>query len=247
MERWFKSHGGLHASGMADYDQMAGLVSSSSSASIIRSTTLASAASVASVSSDDFSHPCLGDKGLGPLELLTTDEEGVPSIIELEVQMDGKCFSEGPHEETTVLSNEETILFEEVRDTPSVLHQDEREASSLPSIQSKVVVEERITLLTKHELESMRVMSAPESDSDEGEEGVAEDTSELNGCVGSSTEKNGTKLKPLVVVHDNETLYLCPIEECSRGFPKLFLAKSHIMTHVGVRQFKVFCFLLQII
>lgn len=216
MERWFKSHAGL-ASGM-EYDQI-GLSGG------IRST-LASA-------SDEFSHPCLGDKGL-PLELLTTDEEGVPSIIELEVQLDGKCFG-GPHEENAVLSNDETILFEEVRDTPSVLHQmthmDEREP--LPSVQSKVVVEERITLLTPHELESMRVMSAPESDSEpEDEESQPE-------AAGSSGNEKMSKLKPLIVTHDSETLYVCPIEECSRGFPKLFLAKSHIMSHAGVRQFKV--------
>lgn len=212
---------------MAEYD----LVSSSSSSSgIIRSTSTLAAAAATSDDLIAHHHSCLGDKGLGPLELLTTDEEGVPSIIELEVQLDGKCFGVGPHEETAVLSNEETILFEEVRDTPSVLHPDERE--TLPSLQSKVVVEERITLLTPHELESMRVMSAPESESDEGNDQLSEEASEDSG--------KQTKLKPLVVVHDNETLYVCPIKDCSQGFAKPFLAKSHIMTHTGVKQFKVF-------
>ena len=212
MERWFKSHAGLSSGMESDQIGLSGGIRS----------TLAAA-------NDEFSHPCLSDKGL-PLELLTTDEEGVPSIIELEVQLDGKCFG-GPHEETAVLSNEETILFEEVRDTPSVLHQDEREP--LPSVQSKVVVEERITLLTPHELESMRVMSAPESDSEKEEEENQPDASSSD-AVGKTT-----KLKPLVVVHEEETLYVCPIEDCSKAFPKLLLAKSHIMSHTGVQQFKV--------
>lgn len=218
MERWFKSDNELANS--MEYDQI-GLSSE------IRSTP------DALVISSDFSH-CLGEKL--PLELLTTDEEGVPNIIELEVHMDGKCFNTS-HEEAAVLSTEETILFEEVRDTPSILHQDDREG--ILALQSKVVdiVEEKIMLLTPHELESMKV-SALESDSEKeshqskAESGLSPD---------SNAEVTSEKIpKPVVVLHENETLYLCPFEECSKGFPKLFMAKSHIMTHVGIRQFKVF-------
>ena len=183
--------------------------------------------------SNDFSH-CLGEKL--PIELLTTDEEGVPNIIELEVHMDGKCFS-GSHEENAVLSTEETILFEEVRDTPSILHHDEREG--LLSVgQSKVVdiAEEKIMLLTKHELESMKV-SALESDSEKETPQSKVDCKTSDTNLETSNDKN---LKPLVVLKDNETMYVCPIEECSKGFPKLFMAKSHLMTHVNdVKQFKV--------
>nr|CAH0108047.1 unnamed protein product [Daphnia galeata] len=215
MERWFKTDNELASS--MEYDQI-GLSSE------IRST------SDALVISNDFSH-CLGDKL--PLELLTTDEEGVPNIIELEVQLDDKCFNTS-HEETAVLSTEETILFEEVRDTPNILHQDERE--NLMSLQSKVVdiVEEKIMLLTPHELESMKV-SALESDSEkESQQSKVE-----SGPSDSINEANSDKIpKPVVVLHENETLYLCPFEECSKGFSKLFMAKSHIMTHVGIRQFK---------
>ncbi|XP_032791258.2 zinc finger X-linked protein ZXDB [Daphnia magna] len=215
MERWFKTDNELASS--MEYDQI-GLPSE------IRST------SDALVISNDFSH-CLGEKL--PLELLTTDEEGGPNIIELEVQLDGKCFNTS-HEETPVLSTEDSILFEEVRDTPNILHPDERE--SLLSLQSKVsdIVEEKIMLLTPHELESMKV-SALESDSEKESqqcktEGNSRDT---------NTEENTEKIpKPVVVLHENETLYLCPFEECSKGFSKLFMAKSHIMTHVGIRQFK---------
>ena len=223
MERWFKTDNELASS--MEYDQI-GLSSE------IRST------SDALVISNDFSH-CLGDKL--PLELLTTDEEGVPNIIELEVQLDDKCFNTS-HEETAVLSTEETILFEEVRDTPNILHQDERE--NLMSLQSKVVdiVEEKIMLLTPHELESMKV-SALESDSEkESQQSKVE-----SGPSDSINEANSDKIpKPVVVLHENETLYLCPFEECSKGFSKLFMAKSHIMTHVGIRQFKV-CFNISIL
>ena len=208
MERWFKTDNELASS--MEYDQI-GLSSE------IRST------SDALVISNDFSH-CLGDKL--PLELLTTDEEGVPNIIELEVQLDDKCFNTS-HEETAVLSTEETII----------LHQDERE--NLMSLQSKVVdiVEEKIMLLTPHELESMKV-SALESDSEkESQQSKVE-----SGPSDSINEANSDKIpKAVVVLHENETLYLCPFEECSKGFSKLFMAKSHIMTHVGIRQFKV-CF-----
>lgn len=216
MERWFKTDNELASS--MEYDQI-GLPSE------IRST------SDALVISNDFSH-CLGEKL--PLELLTTDEEGGPNIIELEVQLDGKCFNTS-HEETAVLSTEDSILFEEVRDTPNILHPDERE--SLLSLQSKVsdIVEEKIMLLTPHELESMKV-SALESDSEkESQQCKAEGNSR-----DTNTEENTEKIpKPVVVLHENETLYLCPFEECSKGFSKLFMAKSHIMTHVGIRQFKV--------
>lgn len=182
------------------------------------------------VISNDFSH-CLGEKL--PLELLTTDEEGVPNIIELEVQMDGKCFNTS-HEETAVLSTEETILFEEVRDTPSILHQDEREGLLAPQSKVADIVEEKIMLLTPHELESMKV-SALESDSEK------ESQQSKNESPDSNVEAHNEKIpKPVVVLHENETLmYICPFEECSKGFPKLFMAKSHIMTHVGIRQFKV--------
>lgn len=216
MERWFKSDNELASS--MEYDQI-GLSSE------IRSTP------DALVISNDFSH-CLEDKL--PLELLTTDEEGVPNIIELEVQMDGKCFNSS-HEETAVLSTEETILFEEVRDTPSILHQDEREG--LMALQSKVsdIVEEKIMLLTPHELESMKV-SALESDSEK----ESQQSKTESGSPDSSAEVNNEKIpKPLVTLHENETMYVCPFEECSKGFTKLFMAKSHIMTHVGIRQFKV--------
>ncbi|XP_046631288.1 zinc finger X-linked protein ZXDB-like [Daphnia pulicaria] len=215
MERWFKTDNELASS--MEYDQI-GLSSE------IRS------APDALVISNDFSH-CLGEKL--PLELLTTDEEGVPNIIELEVQLDDKCFNTS-HEETAVLSTEETILFEEVRDTPNILHQDERE--NLMSLQSKVIdiVEEKIMLLTPHELESMKV-SALESDSEkESQQSKVE-----SGPSDSVNEVHSEKIpKPIVVLHENETLYLCPFEECSKGFSKLFMAKSHIMTHVGIRQFK---------
>lgn len=217
MERWFKTDNEFASS--MEYDQI-GLPSE------IRST------SDVLVISNDFSH-CLGEKL--PLELLTTDEEGGPNIVELEVQLDGKCFNASSHEETTVLSTEDSILFEEVRDTPNLLHQDERE--SLLSLQSKVsdIVEEKIMLLTTHELESMKV-SALESDSEkEGQQCKAGGSSR-----DTKAEANNEKIpKPVLVLHENETLYLCPFEECSKGFSKLFMAKSHIMTHVGIRQFKV--------
>ena len=186
--------------------------------------------------SSDFSH-CLSDKL--PMELLTTDEEGVPNIIELEVHMDGKCFS-GSHEENAVLSTEETILFEEVRDTPSILHHDEREG--LVSVgQSKVVdiAEEKIMLLTPHELESMKV-SALESDSEKESPQTKADRKSPDSTMDTQSDKN---LKPLVVLRDNETCYVCPIEECSKEFTKLFMAKTHIMTHINdVKQFKVVSF-----
>ena len=216
MERWFKTDTELASS--MEYDQI-GLSSE------IRSTP------DALVISNDFSH-CLGEKL--PLELLTTDEEGVPNIIELEVQLDGKCFNTS-HEETTVLSTEETILFEEVRDTPSILHQDEREGLLAPQSKVSDIVEEKIMLLTPHELESMKV-SALESDSEKEQQSKNE-----SGSHDSNAETQHEKIpKPVVVLHENGTLmYICPFEECSKGFPKLFMAKSHIMTHVGIRQFKV--------
>lgn len=188
-----------------------------------------------------FSH-CLSDKL--PLELLSNDEEGVPSIIELEVQMDGKCFSstnEG------VLSTEETVLFEEVRDTPSILHQDERE--SLVELQSKVVMnDEKISLLTPHELESMK-LNALESDSEKEISSKRVVTSNLNHAPILELEKSptGNEPKPLVVLHESETYYVCPIEQCSKGFPKLSIAKTHITTHNGVRQFKVFLWFLKLL
>lgn len=215
MERWFKSDNEL--ANTMEYDQI-GL-----------SGEIRSAPDPLAIS-NDFPH-CLDEKL--QLELLNADE-GVPNIIELEVQLDGKCFNSS-HEETAVLSTEETILFEEVRDTPSILHQDEREG--LLAVQSKVVdiVEEKIMLLTPHELESMKV-SALESDSEkESPQGKTE-----NGSSDSIVEAQSEKVpKPVVSIHENETLYICPFEECSKEFPKLFMAKNHIMTHFGIRQFKV--------
>lgn len=212
MERWFKSDNEL--SGGIEYDQIGLSVG-------IRSTPDPLA--------NDYNH-CLADKL--PLELLTADE-GVPNIIELEVHMDGKCFNNA-HEESAVLSTEESILFEEVQDTPAILPSDEREG--LLTVQSKVVdiAEDKISLLTPHELESMKV-NALESDS-EKETQMKVDTS----TSGSKLKITGDKIpKPLVVLHEDETLYICPIEECSKGFPKLIMAKSHIMSHIGSRQFKV--------
>lgn len=214
MERWFKSDNEL--AGGIEYDQIGLSVG-------IRSTPDPLS------SPNDFNH-CLADKL--PLELLTTDE-GVPSIIELEVHMDGKCFNNG-HEEPAVLSTEESILFEEVQDTPTVLPAEEREG--LLTIQSKVVdiAEDKISLLTPHELESMRV-NALESDSEKETQKKVE-----TNVPGSKLKISADKIpKPLVVLHEDETLYICPMEECSKGFPKLVMAKSHIMSHVGTRQFKV--------
>ncbi len=186
--------------------------------------------------SNDFTR-CLGDKL--PLELLTDHDHVVSDNIELEVQLDDKSFSESGEEvPTLILSSEETILFEEVRDThPSLSLQDDREGTLL-TVQSKVVniSEDKIMLLTPHELESMKV-STLESDS---EKESLLSRSDLTGPPSTSSDTASEKsLTPITVSHGNDILYMCPIEECSRGFSKLCLAKSHVVTHIGARQFKV--------
>jgi len=162
--------------------------------------------------SSDFTH-CLGEKL--PLELLATDDEVVSgSIIELEVQMDEKCFS-GSHEE----ASEEGVLFEEVREdeTPSLLHSED----PLPIRSKAPVVEEKIMLLTPHELESMKV-SALESDSEKE----------------SLTLKAEPTRPLLTVMYDNKALYVCPVEGCSKGYPNLCMVNNHMVSHDDVKQLK---------
>lgn len=193
MERWFQSD-----SDRIEYDQM----------SLVSGRTIPETLSMSS----DFTR-CLGEKL--PLELLATDDEVVSSsIIEMEVQMDEKCFG-GSHEE----ASEEAMLFEEVRDdeTPSLLHSED----PLP-IQPKVpVVEEKIMLLTPHELESMKV-SALESDSEKE----------------SLTLKAEPPRPLLTVVYDNKALYVCPVEGCSKGYPNLCMINNHMVSHDDVKQLK---------
>jgi hypothetical protein len=185
--------------------------------------------------SNDFTHCVLGDKL--SLELLTADGEVVPDNIELEVQLDDKSFSETHEEVPVVLSTEETILFEEVRDTPTSLSLHDDREPGLLAVQSKVVTikEDKIMLLTPHELESMKV-NALESDS-EKESTVSKNESTTQNIKTELQPDKG--LTPVTITQGNEVIYMCPIEECSRGFPKLCMAKSHIVTHVGSRQFKV--------
>ena len=208
MERWFQSE--THDSDLPrmEYDQIKLIPETLSMTS-------------------DFSH-CLGEKL--PLELLATDDEVVSnSIIELEVQMDEKCFSDS-HEESAVLS-EETILFEEVRD---VLHGEDRDG--IVSIQSKVVdiadiIEEKIMLLTPHELESMKV-NPLESDSEK--EGAKTEIKSMKLC--DLTRDNPPV--PLTVLYDNKALYVCPVEGCSKGYPNLCMVNNHIVSHDDVKQLK---------
>ena len=187
--------------------------------------------------SNDFSH-CLDDKL--PLELLTAEGEVASVNIELEVQLDDKSFSSSNEVPTClVLSSEETILFEEVRDTPVILH-DEREG--LVAVQSNIVdiKEEKIMLLTPHELESMKVADCPlESDSEKESIGQIVLKNQLAVQNLNSNLPNEKMLTPVAVSQGNEVVFMCPIQECSKSFPKLCMAKSHIITHIGVRQYKV--------
>lgn len=219
METWFKSDAQLPNVG---YEPMA---------SLSQSTGLPDPLSM----STDFTH-CLEDKL--PLELLAVDGEVVQELQvgELQVQLDDKNFSSSHEEVHTVLSSEEAILFEEVRDTPSSpIQQDDRE--TLLAIQTKLIdtSKGKIMLLTPHELESMRV-SALESDSEK--ESLLPKTDAGTSSV-SIFYQNEQPLLPLTVTHGNEILYACPVQECSKGFRKLCMAKSHISKHFGVREFKV--------